>query len=367
MSRAGGAAPAAGAAGRSPEAEALHRETFVFDGHNDLALRLAEDPAEGPRPGGHLDPDRMRRGGLDGGVFAVWVDPGRDDPLARALEGVGRLTTWLEAAPSMRAVRTADDLAAARREGRTAAVVGVEGGYPVGEDPERVDRLHEAGVRCLTLTWQEHTAWADAAGPEPVHGGLTATGGRVLDRMRALGMAVDVSHAADATVADVLARDDGPVIASHGGARALADLPRNLPDRLLAGVGAAGGVAGIDFFPGHLDADWGRRWAAVRGEAGTDFRGAGSGAALAERAADLPAVGLDRVADHVEHALSVAGPGAVGLGSDFDGVPLLTEGLRDVRDLPRLTGVLADRGLSRDVLRGVLGGNFLRFFEEVLP
>lgn len=367
MTPAGGEGRASGLGGRHLDAAALHREAPVFDGHNDLALRLQEDPARGPRPGGHLDPDRMREGGLDGGLFAVWVDPADDEPLARALRGVRRLVTWLEADPAMEPVRTAAGLEAAGEAGRIAAVVGIEGGYPVDGDPGVVDRLFEAGVRCLGLTWMEHTAWADAAGPEPRHGGLTATGHRVVDRLRALGMAVDVSHAADTTVEDVLARDDGPVIASHGGTRALTDLPRNLPDGLLAAIGAGGGVAGIDFFPGHLDAAWARRCDAARRELGAELQTPEGRAALAERTADLAPVDLDRVADHLEHALAVAGPDAVGLGSDFDGVPVLPEGMRDVADLPRLTARLAGRGLPEETLRGVLGGNFLRVLSEVLP
>lgn len=367
MTSGGGGGAASGVRGREGDAARLHREARVFDGHNDLALRLDDDPAAGPRPGGHLDPDRMREGGLDGGIFAVWVDPGSERPLERALEGVGRLLAWLEADPAMHPVRDADGLDAAAADGGIAAVVGVEGGYAVGDDPAAVDRLFEAGVRCLTLTWMEHTAWADAAGPEPRHGGLTALGHRVVDRMRDLGMAVDVSHAADATVEDVLARGDGPVIASHGGARAVADLPRNLPDRLLAGIGEAGGVAGIDFFPGHLEAAWGRRYEAARREAGPELHGPGGREALRRRTSDLPPVGLDRVADHLEHVLETAGPDGAALGSDFDGVPLLVDGMEDVGDLPRLTAELADRGLPEDVLRGVLGGNLLRVLSEVLP
>ena len=366
MSAPGGRRGEARGGDRSPGPERRRRRGRIFDGHNDAALRLRPDPGDGPRPGGHLDVDRMRAGGLDGGIFAVWVEPG-PDALARTLAGVGRLNAWLEAEPALRPVRAAGDLRAAAEPGQVAAVVGVEGGYAVEDDPETVDRLFEAGVRVLTLTWMEHTAWADAAGSEPRHGGLTEVGGRVVDRLEERGMAADVSHAADATVEDVLARADGPVIASHGGVRALADLPRNLPDTLLAGVSAGGGVACIDFFPGHLDAAWGRRWAAARRASDHDLSSPRGRDTLLRRTEDLSLPGLDRVVDHVEHALAVAGPDGVGLGSDFDGVPLLADGLRDVRDLPRLTSRLADRGLGPEVLRGVLGDNLRRVLTEVLP
>lgn len=374
MSGAGasGPSPEAGAAGPgSPPApgtvEELHRAAFVFDGHNDLALRLGDEPATGPAAGGHLDPGRMRQGGMDGGIFAVWVEPGPSDPLERTLRGVGRLASWLEAAPGLRPVRTAGDLEDARAAGEAAAVIGVEGAYGVEEELSALDRLFEAGVRCLTLTWMAPTAWADAAGAEPRHGGLTGFGGRVVERLEELGMVVDVSHAADATVEDVLARSVGPVVASHSGARAVADHPRNLPDRLLEGIAASGGVTGVPFFPAYLDEAWGRVCEAVREEMDQGLHTPEGRQALADRTAGLPPVGLGRIVDHVEHAVSVAGRGGVGLGSDFDGVPLLPDGMRDVRDLPRLTVRLARRGLSTGTLRAVLGDNFRRVLGEVLP
>lgn len=367
MTPPGADGPPSGSAVADVDASALHRGSYVFDGHNDVALRLHDDPDRGPRPGGHLDPGRMRGGGMDGGIFAVWTDPDAEDPLAAMLRGVERLTAWLEAEPKLRPVRTAGDLEAAAAADQVAAVVGVEGGYAVDGDLGALDRLFAAGVRCLTLTWMEHTAWADAAGREPRHGGLTGFGARVVDRLGERGMVVDVSHAADATVSDVLERAGGPVIASHGAVRARAELARNLPDSLLKGIASSGGLAGIDFFPAHLDAAWGRRYEAARRELGPELYSPEGRAALADRTSDLEPVGLGRVADHIEHALAVAGPAAVGLGSDFDGVPLLPEEMRDVRDLPLLTGVLVDRGLDPEVVRGLLGANFRRVLSEVLP
>lgn len=345
---------------------AFHRDAFVFDGHNDMALRVLDgaDPSE-PAGTGHLDLPRMREGGLDGGIFAVWVDPACDDPLERTLRGVRRFRDALEAAPGFRPVLAPGDLSTAEEAGQVAALVGVEGGYGVEGDLEAVDRIHGAGARCLTLTWTAPTAWADAAGAPARHGGLTRFGGRVVDRLQERGVLVDVSHASDEATRQVLARAERPVAASHSGCRAVADHPRNLPDPLLEGLAENGGLVGINFFPGYLDAGHGRRFDRLRRE-GVDLFAPEGRSAMAEATRDLPPVKLDRVAEHVDHAAGVAGPDAVGLGSDFDGVPSLPEGMEDVTDLPRLTGVLADRGMGPAQLRGVLGESFRRVVSEAL-
>lgn len=359
-----------GAAGRTLEerAETLHRRCYVFDGHNDLALRvIAGDAPSGRLEGGHMDLPRMREGGLDGGVFAVWIDPDAEDALGATLERVGRFRRWLERTPGIRPVLRAADLSDAEAAGEVAAVVGVEGGYAVREELAAVDRLFDAGVRCLTLTWMRPTAWADAAGAEAVHGGLTRFGARVVERLHALGVLVDVSHASDAATRDVLAVSERPVVASHSGVRSVADHPRNLPDELLAGIAARGGLVGINFFPGYLDAEHGARFDALRRRPGLDLFSPAGREAYREATAELEPVTLERVAKHAARALAVGGDAAVGLGSDFDGVPVLPEELRDVRDLPAVTRSLLEAGIDPAVVRGVLGDNFLRVLREVLP
>ncbi|MFW6192228.1 MAG: dipeptidase [Gemmatimonadota bacterium] len=348
--------------------DALHRSSFVFDGHNDLALRILEgdDPA-GPLEGGHLDVPRMRAGGFDGGVFAVWMDPSADELPERTRAAVRRVRGWVERTDGVRLVLRAGDLAPAKDDDGIAVVLGVEGGYAIGDDASAVDALFEAGVRCLTLTWMEPTGWADAAGAEPRHGGLAPPGRDVVARLEALGVAVDLSHAADTTVRDVLDVMAGPPLVSHSGLRALADHPRNLPDELLVEVAGRGGVLGVNFFPGYLDEATGRAFEALRREVGVGALGEVGRDRLAGADGTTPSVGLERVVDHLEHALSVAGSGAVGLGSDFDGVPVLPDGLPDVAALPALTSLLLGRGIPAATVRGVLGGNLRRLFRQVLP
>ena len=352
------------------EIRRLHDEAFVFDGHNDLALRLFAGEALDDRDGrGHLDLARMRQGGLDGGIFAVWIDPDRPDPMGRALYGLARLESMLDAHPAFHVVRESGDVAAARREGRIAAVPAVEGGYAVVESLSDVDRLHAAGMRCLTLTWMRPTAWADAAGAEPVHGGLSAFGKRVVERLASLGAVIDVSHASDAATEGAIevARALGvPLVASHSGVRSVADHPRNLPDRLLEEIARADGVIGINFFSAYLDAEYGRAFRRLQERAGPE--GAWDTEALARACErELAPVPIGTLLDHAERALRVAGPAHVGLGSDFDGVAALPEGLRDASDLPRVTAGLAERGFDASVLGSFLGANWLRVLDAVLP
>lgn len=341
---------------------ALHDSALVLDGHNDLAMRIleGEDPA-GRLEGGHLDLPRMREGGFDGGIFAVWIDPARGDPLGRTLSGLEALATWADRTQGVRLVKRAGDLVAARAADEVAVVPGVEGGYGIEDDLGALDRMYAAGARCLTLTWMQPTAWADAAGAEPVHGGLTPFGRRVVERARELGMAVDLSHASDAVAEAALEVAGGGVLASHSGARAVAAHPRNLPDRLLEAVGAAGGVTGVVFFPAYLDEAYGRAFAEMRRTLGADLTSREGRRTFNRTVRErLDAPPLARLVEHVERVRRVAGRDAVALGSDFDGVPALPMGLRDVRDLPELTVSLAERGWPAEDLRALLGENLRR-------
>lgn len=371
----------------SEQARAVHRDTFVFDGHNDLAGPLRRGESLDDRDGrGHLDLVRMREGGLDGGIFAVFIDPDPacGDPLERTREGVRHLRETLEAHPDVRLILSAADARAAGAAGREmgtgnaggsarmapiAALIGVEGGYAIDADLAVADELFEAGVRCLTLTWNEPTAWADASGPageslgSGPHGGLTAFGRKLVDRLQRLGILVDLSHASDATARDVLARAERPVVASHSGMRRLAPLPRNLPDELHEAIAGTGGLVGVSFFNGHLDAGFEACCAPLRQRTFDDTE-ALARAVLAE-VGTLP---LSRLVDHVRHGVAVAGPDHVGLGSDFDGMWAPPAGLEDASRLPALSAALAEAGVFDERgLTAFLGANWTRVLTSALP
>ncbi|MEJ2336811.1 MAG: membrane dipeptidase [Gemmatimonadales bacterium] len=353
----------------SEELLQLHHDAFVFDGHNDAAIRLlAGEDLSQRLEGGHLDLPRMREAGFDGGIFALWSDPASERPLEKALSDAARFAAFLQETPGMHLVLNAGDLAVAERAGDVAVLIGVEGAYGV-ERPDDVDRLYDVGVRCVTLTWMAHTSWADASGLEPRHGGLTREGRRILARIEKLGMMADISHAADATARDVLRVAERPPIASHSGVRRIADHHRNLPDDLLELLARREGVLGVVFFSGYLDAEF---WLAAS-EIGARLENEGTETGSNPRSAlahavseEVTPVPFERLLAHFHHAISVVGPEHVGLGSDFDGVIALPEGLVDVRDLPKITSALAASGLSAGELSAVLGGNLRRAIESVL-
>lgn len=353
------------------EARTLHHEAFVFDGHNDLAGPLLRGESLEDRAGrGHLDLRRIREGGLDGGIFALFVDPdpGLPDPLARTFDGLGRLHETLDAHPDVRLILSASDAAEAAISARTRSsapigvLLGIEGGYAIRDDLDVVDELFTLGMRCLTLTWKEPTSWADAADGGP-HGGLTEFGERLVDRLQRLGVLVDLSHASDATARGVIERAQRPVVASHSGMRRLAPLPRNLPDDLLEAIAETGGLVGVSFFNGHLDAEFEARCAPLRDREFDDTEALAR--AVREEVGTLP---LSRLVAHIDHAARLVGPEHVGLGSDFDGMWAPPEGLEDGARLPVLSSALAEAAVfDEGGLEAFLGANWLRVVSAALP
>lgn len=353
------------------DARRLHHEVFAFDGHNDLAGPLRRGESLEDRGGrGHLDLRRMRAGGLDGGIFALFVDPDPDlpDPVDRTFDGLRRLRETLEGHPDVRLILSASDateVAADAGHGPPApigALLGIEGGYAIRDDLDVVDELFELGMRCLTLTWKEPTHWADAADGGP-HGGLTEFGRRLVDRLQALGVLVDLSHASDAAALDAIERAERPVVASHSGMRRLAPLPRNLPDDLVEAIAGTGGLVGVSFFNGHLDAEFEARCAPLRDREFDDTEALAR--AVLEEVGTLP---MSRLVEHVDHAVRLVGPEHVALGSDFDGMWAPPKGLEDCARLPELSIALAEAGVfDEGGLKAFLGANWLRVVSATLP
>jgi membrane dipeptidase len=241
----------------------------------------------------------------------------------------------------------------------------------------------------MTLTWSNTNEWADSSGDmeDPAvthHGGLTGFGRDVVRAMNRLGMMVDVSHVADATFWDVLQTTHAPIIASHSSARALTDSTRNLTDEQLRAVATNDGVVMVNFYPSFIDERWSKGWSATRAE--REMLYAAAAAAFHERGEPVPytvPLAVDRafyaehlrdtlplapfsaLIDHIDHVAQVAGIDHIGLGSDFDGFPILPEGLRSAADLPKITAALYERGYTAEQLGKLLGGNLLRVFGEV--
>jgi membrane dipeptidase len=359
---------------------ALHQQALVFDTHCDTALDLLEEGRDlavrGDRS--QLDLPKMREGGLDAEVFALWVDPERyrGRMLARALELYDALIAAIAKSPDrIELALTVADVRRIVAAGKAAAFLGLEGGYALENSLGVLRVLHRLGVRVLTLTWMTATDWADSSNAKPRSNGLSSFGKQVVTELNRLGVVVDLSHASDKTFFDALTVTTKPVIVSHSACRALADNPRNLTDDMLRALAKNGGVIGINFFPGFLDTATGQKNEALRQKmvalkrqfAADQVRyKAGRDRLLQEFNKDLAPISIERLVDHIDHAVQVAGIDHVGLGSDFDGIHFTPVGLEDASKLPALTERLFRRGYSAEDIRKILGENMLRVFEQAI-
>jgi len=352
----------------------LLREQPVFDAHVD-ALQRAVDLGHdlGVRTPGQFDLVRGRAGGLGSVVLVAWVDAvfaaGGARARATALMSAGHdLAARHPAALAL--VGDGHALLRARSTGRIAGILGIEGGHALEDDVGALEDFFAAGLRVLTLVWNNHLSWIrscqDGAGAG-VPEGLSSLGRTIVRRMEELGILVDLSHAGERTFYDVLETTAAPVMASHSGCKSLHDHPRNLTDDQLRALAANGGVVGIVFHPGFLDADARAEENRVRT---TDCyraaRGANPTALFLKQSALMASLarplGAERLIEHVMHALEVAGPAHVGLGSDFDGILRGPAGLEDASRYGLVAQGLLDKGVSDAVVRAVMGGNLERVF-----
>lgn len=362
----------------------LHRRSIVLDGHSDTTPSF-EDPGydfSARHDTGHMDIPRMVEGGLNAQFFSIWMGdvgkPGQGIAVKTALRRIDAVHETIRRWPgSLALAGTAADVRRIHREGRIACLMGVEGGHIIENDLAVLRMYHRLGVRYLTLTHSFHTEWADSGGYgrplPPGIGGLSERGEEVVRELNRVGMLVDVSHVSDATFYDALRVSRAPVIASHSSVRSLCPSPRNLDDAMLNALAEKGGVVQINFYSGYLsreiaeqrmqaEVDWAAEQERLAGE-GLDAREI----ELRRRGffRRLPALEatFDDLVAHFLHAMKVAGPEHVGIGSDFDGIPALPVGMEDCSQLPRLTYELLKHGWSEEEVQGVLGENVLRVME----
>jgi membrane dipeptidase len=284
-----------------------------------------------------------------------------------ALEQIDLIHRMTEQSPDLRMALTADDVERAHRDGKIASLIGIEGGHAIENSLGTLRQFYAMGVRYLTLTHASTIDWADAATDSARHDGLTRFGEEVVREMNRMGMLVDLSHVSPATMNDALRVSVAPVIFSHSSARALADHPRNVPDDVLARVKQNGGIVMVNFYSGFVDpaaAAAMRNMFEVQRRFQAQYPNDPQAAQRAyrewQRQNPTPRGNIATVADHIDHIVKVAGIDHVGIGSDFDGVTSLPEGLDDVSRYPYLTVELLRRGYSDADVRKILGGNLLR-------
>jgi membrane dipeptidase len=358
----------------------LLKRHILIDGHNDLpwAIRMAEPPDDleaydlRRRTPGHTDLARLRRGGVGGQFWSVYVPAEAGSGFARMqLEQIdltrrliARYPRHLELCWSAREVRDAFD------RGRIASMIGMEGGHVIEGSLGALRAYAELGARYMTLTHNVSTEWADSATDAPRHGGLTPFGREVVAEMNRLGLLVDLSHVAETTMRDALESSEAPVIFSHSSAKALCDVPRNVPDEILQLVASNGGVVMVTFVAGFVSPAAAAVLVPAIAEADKRLDGVTDPAVIRQiqreviESLDVPIPPPSMVADHVEHVARVAGVEHVGLGGDFDGSTFQTDGLNDVSGYPNLFAELIDRGWTDGDLARLAGGNALRVMGE---
>lgn len=350
----------------------------VVDGHNDLPWAMREvgydfgavDIASS-QPQLHTDLPRLRSGGVGAQFWSVYVPCSLSgaDAVTATLEQIDAVYLMVERYPDdlvliTHAAGLADTLASGDRIG---CLMGAEGGHSIDNSLGTLRTLFRLGVRYLTLTHNENTAWADSATDDPIHGGLTEFGREVVHEMNRLGMLVDLSHVAASTMHDALEVSTAPVIFSHSSARAVCDHPRNIPDDVLAKLPANGGIAMITFVPYFINAataEWSLQARADADAAGIDSRDlAAMDAYYSTYPVPRPDATLADVVAHLEHAREIVGIDHLGIGGDYDGVDAMPVDLPDVGSYPRLLDALTERGWSAEDLTKLTHGNIVRVLQ----
>jgi membrane dipeptidase len=367
----------------SSQARRIHFSSLVLDAHADTPQRFLFDQFDvGRRDSeGSVDIPRMREGGIGAIFFALWVPVEIAGPAAtrRAFDLLNAVEEQVTLhADDLALATSVENVRKAREQDKIAVLLGVEGGHAIDDDLGVLREFSARGVRYLTLTHNAATGWADSSNQSPRHNGLTEFGKQVIREMNRLGMIVDISHVSDQTFLDVIEVSRAPVMASHSCCRAICNVPRNLSDGMIQALAGRGGVIHITFHNAFLSQEYAdankilssettlREQEAKQEFGENEARKLIAGQCMNDeliRAGKLPQVFWDKIIEHIDHAVRLAGPDHVGLGSDFDGA-FMPEGMADSACFPRITEGLLRKGSSEADIRKILGENTLRVMAE---
>ncbi len=382
---------------RPASPSAVHQSAIVIDTHADTPQRFLDEHFDlsDPLNGGNFNLESARKGNLAAEFFSIWVEPDRfkGQYARRTLELIDAVKQQAAKHPNeVELVTSPEGILRAHREHKLAMLMGIEGGHSIENSLGLLRQYYALGVRYMTLTWNNSNGWADSstdindATVTHTKEGLSEFGKDVVYEMNRLGMMVDVSHVSDKTFFRTLIITRAPVIASHSGARALCDSPRNMTDDMLRAIAnsggpeSKGGVVQVNFYSGFVSQDYRNAQKAIQPEMDKAVQELREKAKAEGRIASpaeiekvqrsfadrIPRPPLSALIDQIDHITKVAGIDHVGLGSDFDGVSgQLPQGIDSPADFPKITAALMERGYSAQDCRKILGGNLLRVFREV--
>jgi membrane dipeptidase len=370
----------------SEKAGKLHFSSIVVDTHDDTTQLMLDPKFDlGARqPKGSIDIPRMREGGLGAIFFSIWIPSKVTGPTAvqKALQQIDAVREQVRKHPKdLVLATTAEQIRQAHKNGKIAALMGVEGGHMINSDLGVLRKYAALGVCYMTLTHSGNDEWADSSTDKAVHNGLTDFGKDVVREMNRLGVMVDISHVSDKTFYDALEVSRAPLLASHSSCRAICDAPRNMADQMMKDLAAKGGVIQINYHVGFLSQEFRNAEKAdpkineaIAEEVTRRCGGDGNeGCMLIEgdritrqyvAKGILPRVDYAKIIEHIDHAVKVAGLDHVGLGSDFDGANM-PYGMEDASMLPKITEALLKKGYSDGDVKKILGENTLRLMTDV--
>lgn len=367
----------------------IHDEVLTVDTHVDTPMRLVRsdfDPGErhdSRKGGGKVDFPRMKEGGLDAIFFAVFIGQGERTPEGnerakeRALNIFDAIHATLEKnADQVELAVTPNDAYRIEEAGKRAIFIGIENGYPVGNDLSLIQKYYDLGARYITLCHTRNNDICDSSTDSTEHGGLSQFGKKVVAEMNRLGMMIDVSHISDASFYDVLESSSAPIIASHSCARAICDNPRNLSDDMLKNLKENNGVIQMCILSSYVKKPEPNpeRDAAFK-ELREKYKNFNQLSEDEQKAARAEWYALDEkyprklanvsdVVDHIDHIVEVAGIDHVGIGTDFDGGGGV-DGCYDVSEMGNITLELVKRGYSKKQIEKIWGGNIMRVMRDV--
>ena len=367
----------------------IHKKAIIIDGHNDIPSPLVDEDYDlrnssvgkfhlGGDPF-HTDVSRLKAGGVTGEFFAIYVSGSTmktGGAMHRAVDMIDATYREVERNPAdFTSCTTAAEIRKAKKQNKICILMGIEGGYVMEDSLAALRVMYRLGVRYMTLTHNVATNWGDAHRDEK-HGGLTDFGKEVVREMNRLGMFIDISHISVKTMNDALDVSTAPVIASHSGARGVNDHTRNVPDDVLKRIAKNGGVIMINFYPAFLDARTNKedndrsarlkpQIDALNEQFKNDQKALDEAVRKLKDANPIYMPTAARIVDHIDHIKQIAGIEHVGLGSDFDGVPMLPTGMNGAEDLVLVTYEMLKRGYSETDIRKVLGENLLRAMTQM--
>lgn len=360
----------------------LHRKAIVVDTHGDI---LSDQIKSGIDVGvrqksGNFDLVRAKEGGLDVQVFSVWSD--YTGGFAMANRQIDSLDALIRHHPDkIVKVRTASELKSAVKQGKMAALFGVEGGHMIENKIENLEALAKRGMTYMTLTWNNSTPWSSSAYEETFKKdslkqiGLSDLGKQIIKRMNELGVIVDLSHVGETTFFDAIKASSKPVMASHSSAYVFNAHQRNLKDDQIRAIANTGGVVFVNFYTGFLDSTYTGKQKQFNDRHKAELSSLTAKYNSRARASEVintkyrqeiedMRAPLSLLIDHIDHMVKLVGADHVGLGADYDGAESYPKGLDDVSKYPLITEALLQRGYSGKDVKKILGGNFVRLLLE---